>query len=115
MGLATNIDTHNPVAQPFHWKRFQWRLLEPASATQFSGLVDAVWAGITLYPAPPDHYVRAMWHYASSVVPRAPTAAIVMKRLRTLTPPCPRIACRSCPGCFASQSRSKGVSAWRLP
>ena len=87
MGLVTTIDTHDPAAQPFHRKRFKWRLLEPARATQLSGLIDAVWAWVTLYPAPPDHYVRAMWHYASSILPRRPSAATVMKRLRALTPP----------------------------
>ena len=87
MGLVTTMDTHDPAAQPFHWKRFKWRLLEPARATQLSGLIDAVWAWVTLYPAPPDHYVCAMWHYASSIVPRPPSAATVMKRLRALTPP----------------------------
>ena len=46
-----------------------------------------VWAWLTLYPAPPDHYVRAMWHYASSLVPQTPSSATVMNRLCTLASP----------------------------
>ena len=111
IGLVTTIDAHDPTAQPFHWKRFKCHLLEPARATQLSGLIDAVWAWVTLYPAPPDHYVRAMWHYASSIVPRPPSAATIMKRLRALTPPCPRLAYRSCPECSARRSRRGDASA----
>ena len=44
MGLVTTVDTHDQATQPFHWKRFKWRLLEAARATQLSGLIDAVWA-----------------------------------------------------------------------
>ena len=42
-----------------------------------------------LPPPPRDHYVRAMWHYVSSLVPRPPTSASVMNGLRTLPPPPP--------------------------
>ena len=38
-------------------------------------------------PEPPDLYVRAMWHYASSQVPQPPSSATVVHRLRSLVPP----------------------------
>ena len=70
MGLITTADSHAHATQPYDWKHFKWRLLLPHRAQQLSSLIDAVWAWLALYCTPPDHFVRAMWHYASAVSQR---------------------------------------------
>ena len=86
MGLIVTIDVHDSTAQPFHWKRLRWRLLDDPTARLLSSLVGVVWAFLTLYPSTPDLFTRAMWHYASAMVPRPPTSDVVIRRLQALTP-----------------------------
>ena len=81
MGLVATIDVHDSATQPFHWKRLRWRLLDAPAAKVVSSLIGAVWAWLTLYPSPPDHYTRALWHYAAQIVPQPPSTAVIIDRL----------------------------------
>ena len=70
MAILASVQLSSEAVDPFAWKRYRWRALQPEVLGHVVALLDIYWAFLALTPVAPDIYVAAAHAVADRVVPR---------------------------------------------
>ena len=70
MAILATVRVSSAAVDPFAWKRYRFRALQPEVLGHVVALLDIYWAFLALTPGAPDIYLAAAHAVADRVVPR---------------------------------------------
>ena len=87
MAVLATVTLRSTTVDPFAWKRYRWRSLQPPDFARLAPHIDVLWAFLAMVLAGPDHFVAAAHLAADAAIPRRRTPRAELESLNPHPPP----------------------------